>query len=77
MEKSLNIETTTGALSEGAFQSQKVCKKKGRPAKKNKKKSYTITMDPTLYNTLQRMADDRLTSFSQLVTDVMIEYLEK
>lgn len=50
--------------------------KGGRPKKENKKKQYTLTMDPDLYEKLKTEADQRHTSFSQLITTVMLEYLE-
>lgn len=51
--------------------------KGGRPRKEKKKQQYTLTMDPELYQQLRETASSMQKSFSQLVTDVMIDYLDK
>lgn len=51
--------------------------KRGRPKVSNKKKQYTLTMNPDLYETLQALAKENYKSFSQLVTDACIEYIKK
>jgi predicted HicB family RNase H-like nuclease len=52
-------------------------KRIGRPKQAKKKAQYTLTMDPDLYQRLRAKAEAKCTSFSQLVTDCMLEYLEK
>jgi LysM repeat protein len=52
-------------------------KKPGRPKVSNKKKQYTLTMNPDLYKTLSALAKENYKSFSQLVTDACIEYMKK
>ena len=52
-------------------------KKPGRPKVSNKKKQYTLTMNPDLYKTLSKLAKENYKSFSQLVTDACIEYMKK
>lgn len=52
-------------------------KKPGRPKVSNKKKQYTLTMNPDLYKTLSELAKENYKSFSQLVTDACIEYIKK
>ena len=51
--------------------------KRGRPKVSNKKKQYTLTMNPDLYKTLSELAKENYKSFSQLVTDACIEYIKK
>lgn len=51
--------------------------KGGRPKSPNKKKQYTLTMRPDLYERLCEKAAYKQTSFSQLITDAALEYLEK
>lgn len=51
--------------------------KRGRPKVSNKKKQYTLTMNPDLYNQLSELAKENYKSFSQLVTDACIEYIKK
>lgn len=51
--------------------------KPGRPRISNKKKQYTLTMNPDLYETLSELAKENYKSFSQLVTDACIEYMKK
>lgn len=50
--------------------------KGGRPKLEKKKKQYTLTMDPDLYIALKDKAAEKQTSFSQLVTNVMLDFLE-
>lgn len=50
--------------------------KGGRPRKEKKKAQYSLTMDPDLYQTIRAKAEEKHTSFSQLVTDCMLEYLK-
>lgn len=50
--------------------------KGGRPKLEKKKKQYTLTMDPDLYIALKDKAAEKQTSFSQLVTNVMLNFLE-
>lgn len=42
-----------------------------------KKKQYTLTMHPDLYETLKQLADSQYKSFSQLIADACIEYIKK
>lgn len=42
-----------------------------------KKKQYTLTMHPDLYETLKKLADSQYKSFSQLIADACIEYIKK
>ena len=49
--------------------------KGGRPKSPKKKKQYTLTMDPELYETLKAKAVEKQKSFSQLVTDAMLDFL--
>lgn len=51
--------------------------KRGRPKVSNKKKQYTLTMNPDLYTQLSELAKENYKSFSQLVTDACIEYMKK
>lgn len=51
--------------------------KKGRPRKTHKKLQYTLTMDPDLHMLLESIADKKQTSFSQLVTDMVLKSLTK
>lgn len=50
---------------------------KGRPRKTHKKLQYTLTMDPDLHMLLESIADKKQTSFSQLVTDIVLEFFQK
>ena len=52
-------------------------KKPGRPAKQHKKQQFSITMDPELYASLQEIAEEKQTSFSQLVTNIILESIQK
>lgn len=54
----------------------KVKNKGGRPKQAKKKAQYTLTMDPDLYQILRAKAEEKCTSFSQLVTDCMLEFLK-
>lgn len=53
----------------------KVKNKGGRPKSPKKKGQFTLTMDPDLYETLKAKAVEKQKSFSQLVTDVMLDFL--
>lgn len=53
----------------------KVKNKGGRPKSPKKKGQFTLTMDPDLYETLKSKAVEKQKSFSQLVTDVMLDFL--
>ena len=53
----------------------KVKNKGGRPKSPKKKGQFTLTMDPELYETLKAKAVEKQKSFSQLVTDVMLDFL--
>lgn len=55
--------------------STKVKNKGGRPKALKKKSQFTLTMDPDLYAALKDKAAEKQKSFSQLVTDTMLEYL--
>lgn len=52
-------------------------KKPGRPAKQRKKQQFSITMDPELYTSLQKIAEEKQTSFSQLVTNIILESIQE
>lgn len=52
-------------------------KKPGRPAKQHKKQQFSITMDPELYASLQEIAEEKQTSFSQLVTNIILESIQE
>lgn len=49
--------------------------KGGRPRLDKKKEQYSLTMDPDLYLILKSKAKEKHRSFSQLVTDVMLDFL--
>lgn len=59
-----------------ASQEIKEKNKGGRPKLEKKKKQFTLTMDPDLYIILKSKAAEKQTSFSQLVTDVMLDFLK-
>ena len=81
MPKKTPINIDGGALAAGFFSSElnqeKPKSKGGRPKKDKKKQQYTLTMDPELYHKLRKKAEEKNTSFSQLVTDAMIDYLDE
>lgn len=52
-------------------------KNPGRPPKQHKKQQFSITMDPELYAALQEIAEEKQTSFSQLVTNIILESIQK
>lgn len=56
---------------------QNPTKKPGRPAKQHKKQQFSITMDPELYASLQEIAEEKQTSFSQLVTNIILESIQE
>mgnify|MGYP000535527959 CR=1 FL=1 len=43
--------------------------------RQRKRGKFTLTMDPELYETLKAKAVEKQKSFSQLVTDVMLDFL--
>lgn len=51
-------------------------KKPGRPKKQHKKEQYSISMYPELYTFLKSMAEKKQTSFSQLVTSIVLDAIE-
>ena len=51
-------------------------KKPGRPPKQHKKEQFSITMDPELYELLKHIAEKKQTSFSQLVTSIVLDAIE-
>lgn len=52
-------------------------KKPGRPSKPHKKQQFSITMDPDLYASLQNIAAEKQTSFSQLVTNIILDSIQE
>ena len=52
-------------------------KKIGRPTVENKKKQYSLTMHPDLYTKLMEKAKEERTSFSQLITNIALDYLNQ
>lgn len=52
-------------------------KKPGRPSKQHKKQQFSITMAPDLYASLQEIAEEKQTSFSQLVTNIILESIQE
>lgn len=50
--------------------------KGGRPKKENKKQQFSITMDPELYKKVKEYAETKRTSFSQLMVNAVLEYME-
>ena len=79
MPKKTPININGGALADGLFSPEfnheKPKSKGGRPKKDNKKQQFTLTMDPELHKQLLKKATEEQKSFSQLVTDAMIDYL--
>lgn len=71
------IKETDKAAVEDTELPKKEPGKRGRPKVSNKKKQYTLTMNPDLYKTLSELAKENYKSFSQLVTDACIEYIKK
>lgn len=51
--------------------------KGGRPKKENKKKQYSLTMDPFLYKEVMEFANKKRTSFSQIMTNAILDYMEQ
>lgn len=76
-EKAAVEETESKNNVEDTEPSKEEEKKPGRPKVSNKKKQYTLTMNPDLYKTLSALAKENYKSFSQLVTDACIEYMKK
>ena len=52
-------------------------KKPWRPSKQHKKQQFSITKDPELYASLQEIAEEKQTSFSQLVTNIILESIQE
>lgn len=52
-------------------------KRRGRPKVANKKKQYTLTMRPDMYEQAREEADRRGISFSALIANALVEYLDK
>ncbi|MGN0240691.1 MAG: hypothetical protein ACI4CS_03300 [Candidatus Weimeria sp.] len=52
-------------------------KRRGRPRVANKKKQYTLTMRPDMYMQAREEADRRGISFSALIANALVEYLDK
>lgn len=50
---------------------------RGRPRVARKKKQYTLTMRPDLYERAKAEADRRGISFSSLVSDAFVEYMAR
>ena len=71
------IKETEKAAVEDTELPKKEPGKRGRPKVSNKKKQYTLTMNPDLYKTLSELAKENYKSFSQLVTDACIENIKK
>lgn len=52
-------------------------KRRGRPRVKNKKKQYTLTMKPDMYTQACEEADRRGISFSALIANALVEYMDR
>lgn len=52
-------------------------KRRGRPRVENKKKQYTLTMRPDMYEQAREEADRRGISFSALIANALVEYMDK
>ncbi|MBQ1599015.1 MAG: hypothetical protein IIT72_07265 [Lachnospiraceae bacterium] len=50
---------------------------RGRPRVANKKKQYTLTMRPDMYFEAQQEAERRGISFSALIANALVEYLDR
>jgi hypothetical protein len=50
---------------------------RGRPRVANKKKQYTLTMRPDMYSVAQQEAERRGISFSALIANALVEYLDR
>lgn len=51
-------------------------RRRGRPRVANKKKQYTLTMRPDMYAQACEEADRRGISFSALVANALVEYMD-
>jgi predicted HicB family RNase H-like nuclease len=58
-------------------QDPSAAKRRGRPRVANKKKQYTLTMRPDMYEQAREEADRRGISFSALIANALVEYLDK
>lgn len=52
-------------------------KRKGRPRVANKKKQYTLTLRPDIYEKAMAESEKRGISFSAFVSNLIVEELEK
>lgn len=52
-------------------------RKRGRPRVANKKKQYTLTMRPDMYEQAREEADRRGISFSALIANALVEYMDR
>jgi hypothetical protein len=77
IKKAEEAEKNTSSAITSPPQPTKAKNKGGRPKSEVKKKQYTLTMDPALYDALKKKAKEKNKSFSSLVNDVMIDYLNK
>lgn len=51
--------------------------RRGRPRVENKKKQYTLTMKPDVHDRACEEADKRGISFSALISNALVEYMDK
>lgn len=50
--------------------------KGGRPKKEKKKAQFSITMDPDLYKSVKEYAESKNISFSQIMVNSILQYME-
>lgn len=58
------------------IQEQAEPKRRGRPRVANKKKQYTLTMRPDMYSQACEEAERRGISFSALIANALVEYMD-
>lgn len=58
------------------IQGQTQPKRRGRPRVANKKKQYTLTMRPDMYTQACEEAERRGISFSALIANALVEYMD-
>jgi hypothetical protein len=71
-----DINKDADSKAEATSKEEKLRGKPGRPRKPNKRQQYTLTMDPKLYGSLKKYAENHQLSFSQLITNAAIEYID-
>ena len=77
-ESKENVVTKVAEPKTEATTEEQPKRKAGRPRKSEseKKRQYTITFDPKLYEQLQSIAEESFKSTSQLITDACVEYIK-